>query len=167
MGYNYGMYCEICNSEFKPYNSRSKYCTRECYEKGRRLLAKKNRAELRGYHHRYWRKRSKTDNLYKLTKNIRSLITVSINKAGYIKGSKTETIIGCKYSELLEHLTKTFENRYKRQITKEDKVHIDHIKPLCTAKTEEELLKLNHFSNLQWLLAKDNLKKGSKLNWNN
>ena len=33
---------------------------------------------------------------------------------------------------------------------------IDHIIPLSTATTEEELLKLNHFSNLQPLCSKIN-----------
>ena len=41
--------------------------------------------------------------------------------------------------------------------------HIDHKVPLSLAKTEEELLKLCHFSNLQPLWAKDNLKKGDSI----
>ena len=42
--------------------------------------------------------------------------------------------------------------------------HIDHIVPLVTAKTEEEVIKLNHYTNLQPLWAKDNLSKGGKYN---
>ena len=41
--------------------------------------------------------------------------------------------------------------------------HIDHIIPTCTAKTEEDLIRLNHYTNLQPLWAEENLKKGSKL----
>jgi hypothetical protein len=41
--------------------------------------------------------------------------------------------------------------------------HIDHIIPLATAKTEEEILRLNHYTNLRPLWALDNLKKGSKI----
>mgnify|MGYP002132731409 FL=1 len=40
--------------------------------------------------------------------------------------------------------------------------HIDHIIPLNSAQTEEDLYKLCHYSNLQPLWALDNLKKGSK-----
>lgn len=40
--------------------------------------------------------------------------------------------------------------------------HIDHIKPLCLAKTEDEMYKLNHYTNLQPLEALENLRKSSK-----
>jgi hypothetical protein len=39
--------------------------------------------------------------------------------------------------------------------------HIDHIVPLATAKCEEDVIKLNHFTNLRPLWAADNLKKNS------
>lgn len=41
--------------------------------------------------------------------------------------------------------------------------HIDHITPLSSAKTEEELYKLCHYTNLQPLWAEENLKKGNKI----
>ena len=40
--------------------------------------------------------------------------------------------------------------------------HIDHIIPLSSAKTEDELYRLCHYTNLQPLWAEDNLKKGNK-----
>ena len=40
--------------------------------------------------------------------------------------------------------------------------HIDHKKPLASAKTEEELKKLCHYTNLQPLWALDNIRKGAK-----
>jgi hypothetical protein len=41
--------------------------------------------------------------------------------------------------------------------------HIDHIIPLASADTEEEVLKLYHYTNLQPLWAIDNIRKGSKI----
>jgi len=46
-----------------------------------------------------------------------------------------------------------------------EKVQIDHIKPLKYAKTEEEVIKLCHYTNLQLLKEKDNLEKSFKLDW--
>jgi len=40
--------------------------------------------------------------------------------------------------------------------------HIDHIKPLFLAKTEEDVIKLSHYTNLQPLWATENRKKRSK-----
>ena len=40
--------------------------------------------------------------------------------------------------------------------------HIDHVIPLASAKTEEEIYKLNHYTNLQPLWWYDNLSKGKK-----
>ena len=42
-------------------------------------------------------------------------------------------------------------------------IHLDHIKPLSTANTKEEILILNHYTNFQPLLAIDNLIKNDSL----
>jgi hypothetical protein len=44
-----------------------------------------------------------------------------------------------------------------------DKWHIDHIIPLASAKSPEEVEKLCHYTNLQPLWASDNMSKGAKL----
>jgi hypothetical protein len=41
--------------------------------------------------------------------------------------------------------------------------HIDHIIPLSTAKTEEDVIRLCHYTNLQPLWGEDNIKKGDKI----
>jgi hypothetical protein len=38
--------------------------------------------------------------------------------------------------------------------------HLDHICPMSQAKTKEEVLLLQHYTNLQWISATDNLQKG-------
>ena len=41
--------------------------------------------------------------------------------------------------------------------------HLDHIIPISSANTEEEIIKLNHYTNFQPLWAIDNIKKGNKI----
>jgi hypothetical protein len=89
--------------------------------------------------------------------NMRNTICKYITK----KTQTTFEIIGCTPQELKEHLEKQFvdgmgwENRCEW--------HIDHIIPLSSAKTEEELYQLCHYTNLQPLWAIDNLKKSNNI----
>jgi hypothetical protein len=107
------------------------------------------------------KERRKIDPLFVLTNNLRSrmykfLITLNITKK-----NTTFEIVGCSPEFLKEHLEKQFvsgmswENRTDW--------HIDHIIPLSSAKTEEELYKLCHYTNLKPLWAEENLKKSNKI----
>lgn len=109
--------------------------------------------------------RNKNKKIYKLKLQIRNLIFSSFKKRGLKKSSKTENILGCSLDYFIEYLLKTFENNYGYEWDKKESVHIDHIIPLATAENEDEVIKLNHYTNLQLLKAEDNLKKSNKLNW--
>lgn len=105
-------------------------------------------------------KRLKTDKFFLFKKRVRSLVTQSLKNHGYSKKSKTCEIIGCSFEDFKLHIEKQFqegmswENRHLW--------HIDHRVPLASANTEEEIIKLNHFTNLQPMWAEDNLKKGAR-----
>jgi hypothetical protein len=43
------------------------------------------------------------------------------------------------------------------------KWNIDHIIPISSAQTEEEIYKLNHYTNLQPLWWEENMAKGKKI----
>jgi hypothetical protein len=84
-----------------------------------------------------------------------------VNRVSKSKRNKTFDIVGCSPYDLKEHLEKqfvsgmTWENR--------SEWHIDHIIPLSSAKTEDELYRLCHYTNLQPLWAEENLKKSNKI----
>ena len=90
----------------------------------------------------------------------RSLIGRSIRSMGYKKNSKTEQILGCTFDRFKKHI----EDRFKSGMNwlNHGEWHIDHKKPLALANTQQELIELNHYSNLQPLWASENLSKGSK-----
>jgi hypothetical protein len=102
-----------------------------------------------------------TDPLFKLKCNIRNLIYASIKKRNYYKKSKTITILGCSIDYFKQHL----QNQFTKGMSWENagKWHLDHIYPVSLAKDEEELIRLNHYTNFQPLWAKDNLQKGNKI----
>jgi hypothetical protein len=106
--------------------------------------------------------RFNNDELFAIKKRLRNLIRNSFRKKGYHKlESKTKDIIGLSFNEFKLYMESKFvdgmnwENR--------NKWHIDHIIPLSTAKSAQDLIALSHYTNLQPLWAMDNLKKGDKL----
>jgi hypothetical protein len=121
----------------------------------------KNKEQISKQTKKYMNNRMKTDPLFALTCRIRCLIRGSITNKGYTKKSKTHEILGIDWMGLKEHMERQFiggmnwENR--------DQWHIDHIIPLATAQCEDDIIKLNHYTNLQPLWAEDNFSKGSKI----
>lgn len=129
--------------------------------KERRQYRLNHLEDIRQYYHT----RKEMDVLYKFIIQTRNCIRESIKRKGYTKKSKTFDIVGCDFDTLMNHLRETFKNNYGYDWDGQEDVHIDHIIPLATAKTEEEVLKLCHYKNLQLLKAQDNLEKHDKLDW--
>jgi hypothetical protein len=111
------------------------------------------------------KERMENDIIFKFKRQTRDVIRQSFKRGKYIKEEKTEKIIGCTYMQFIEHLLKTFKNNYGYEWNKKEQVHIDHIIPLSTAKSKEEIIKLCHYTNLQLLKAKDNLRKSNRLDF--
>lgn len=109
-------------------------------------------------------KRRNDDPLFKLSTQVRGLIRASLKKKGYKKDSHTYEILGCDYANFFEHLKTTWRNNYGTEWQGED-YHIDHIIPLATAKTRQEVIDLCYYKNLQMLTPRDNLVKNKNLEW--
>ena len=107
------------------------------------------------------KQRRKTNPLYKLSGNIRSLIYISIKNQGYSKRSKTYKILGCTFEEFKIHLEKQFTKGMTWE--NQGEWHLDHIYPVSLAEDESHLIKLNHYTNFQPLWAIDNIVKGNKI----
>ena len=111
-----------------------------------------------------WLSRRRNDPLFKLSTQARNLIRMSLSGRGYTKDTHTYEILGCDYETLWEHLKNTWLDNYGTEWNGEE-YHIDHIVPLATAKTEQEIKDLCYYKNLQLLKPHDNLVKNKNLNW--
>ena len=107
--------------------------------------------------------RLKTDPLYKLKHSIRNVIRLSFKVKNVRKTSRSVEILGCSFEQFKEHLEGLFEpwmtwdnyGLYKPN-TYNYGWDIDHIIPVSSGLTEEELIQLNHYTNLQPLCSKVN-----------
>jgi hypothetical protein len=130
---------------------RKEVCDKYYHNNKRKIMDKK-----KVYH----KKRRTEEPLFRLQYNLRNRITTAFNRKNIVKGSKTENMLGCDWFFLQKYI----QNKFTEGMTWENygEWHIDHIKPLALAKTEDELIKLNHYTNLQPLWAEENILKGDK-----
>jgi hypothetical protein len=104
-----------------------------------------------------------TDVLYKLKLSMRSRLLSFLKTKQVKKYNGTFQIIGCTPEYLKEYIEKQFFNDMSWVNYGLYGWHIDHKIPLSSAKTEEEMYELCHYTNLQPLWAEDNLKKSDKI----
>lgn len=119
---------------------------------------KNNRDHRRKYLNEYSKMRKKKDPVFKLMNNMRIRINKFLSSKNLTKSSKTSKILGITGSQLKEHLEKQFSigmswDNYGLW-------HIDHIIPLSSCNTIDEVNQLCHYTNLQPLWANDNFVKG-------
>jgi hypothetical protein len=143
---------------------------KEYYKKNSKIIYeklrdynKKNKTKVIQYKNIYNKEKKKSSPLYKVRVLMRDRLNQFFKYSKTNKNNSTINIIGCSPQFLKEYI----ENQFQEGMTWDNHGlfgwHIDHIIPLSSAKTEEEIYKLCHYSNLQPLWAKENLKKSNKL----
>jgi hypothetical protein len=118
-----------------------------------------NKDKLSKQSNDYRKERKQTDPAYKLKLLIRANITNSLKKSGFKKLSHTEQILGCTFDEFKIHI----ENQFNEFMSWDNHgLHngqlnygwdIDHKIPLSSAMCEADIIKLNHYTNLQPLCS--------------
>jgi hypothetical protein len=182
-------HCKYCNKIDSLDNFYSNNIHKSCCKKLRKLYYQQNRDKKLDYTKRYaqnnkekikaykqsyklnpdnkllmnsyFKNKRDNDKLYRIAHAIRNRIKSIFNAKNWKKSQKFKDYLGCSVQELIVHI----ENKFKPGMTWDNhgEWHIDHIVPLSSGKTEEELYKLNHYTNLQPLWAKENLSKGKKI----
>lgn len=107
-----------------------------------------------------WRKKKlETDMLYRLSYNFSKKIRKLIKRNGHTKKDKTIDILGCTFEEFKNHIESlwlpwmNWDNYGLYNGELNYGWDIDHIIPLASATNEEEIIKLNHYTNLQPLCS--------------
>lgn len=145
----------VDNKEHRRVYDAKRYAENKEEEKLRVKLYKKNNKEKVRI---YERERRRNNKVLRLNDNIRRAISKSFENNGYTKNSSTAEILGCSYDDFIQHI----QSQFQEGMTWNNKGewHLDHIIPVSSYKDEDELIKLNHYTNFQPLWAEDNMKKG-------
>lgn len=141
------------------------------YEKNQNKIKEKtllyyyNNMEKRKMSMRIWEKNKlKNDVLFRLKKNLSTTLRKILKSKNFKKGTKDKlSILGTDYKTFKEYLEGLWEpwmnwdnyGKYKKG-TFNYGWDVDHIIPTSKAITEEELYKLNHYTNLRPLCSKVN-----------
>jgi hypothetical protein len=176
--------CGVCGKEHTGnFSHTTKFCSKECSQKSidksnqlsklksnwiEKNIDKVRETKLKSYHKL---KDSPKNKLYKkmysqtlevrLKNALRSRIKIALKKPA--KKTRTHILVGCSIQELKLHIEKQFQPGMTWDNWAQFGWHLDHIKPLSSAKNIEEMESLCHYTNLQPLWWRDNLSKSDKI----
>ena len=109
------------------------------------------------------KKKYHSDPIFKLKTNIGNAIRQGFKRIKFSKNARSQEILGCSFEEFKIYI----ENQFKEGMTWKNhgEWELDHIVPHYLARTEEEIISINHHSNWQPLWKKENgsAGKGYKL----
>lgn len=170
-------YCKVCKNITRRKNrelnkdkrneAQKKYFLNntEQHEKSKKRSLeyyKNNTEKFKDYRAEYEKIRIKTDKIFLLRRRIKCNISGSIKRQNHNKTSKTEDILGCSFEEFKKYIESKFElwmtwenyGLYNGELNYG--WDLDHIIPIASAKSEEDVIKLNHYTNFQPLCSKFN-----------
>ena len=147
------VWCSDCYKQYKIENKQR-------YRETNRKWLCENKEARREYARNYKRNRTQSDPLFKLKCNLRRRTNKCFKAKSWNKNTKTQEMLGANYEVAFKHIESQFKNGMSWD--NHGDWHIDHIIPLSLATTEEEMIKLCHYTNLQPLWAEDNLIKSNK-----
>ena len=142
-------------AEYRKANKEKSRKTKEAWRKN-------NRDKVQAIQSRYVAKKLKTDPLFCLKNRMRVRVCQAMRSSGVYKSDRTLALIGCTSEQLKKHI----ESKFLPGMSWENRKlwHVDHIVPIAAfdLATEDGQKAAFHYSNLQPLWAKDNLKKSAK-----
>lgn len=135
----------------------------ESISKYRVYYAEINKENLNKAKRVRYKTRVETDLLYKLRLSYSVSVRSSFKRKNLNKNCNSHNLLGCSFVEFKLYIESKFESwmnwenygKYKKGVLNYG-WDIDHIIPSSSANNEEELIKLNHYTNLQPLCSYTN-----------
>lgn len=143
-------------------NTRSCGClAQENIKKAWLASRKENPISKTKEYYRLWAiEKRKSSSVYRLHQRISANLKNRLKKINIDKPNPTFQMLGYSPVDLKKHIEKCFSSGMSWDNM--GQWHIDHIVPISTAKTLEDIIRLNQLSNLRPLWAKENLSKHNK-----
>jgi len=157
--------CKSCHKEYSKKNKdneneRSKKWREQNKDKVKKWR-EQNKKHIKEYYSEYQKNRRNTDPLFKMKCYLRTRTWKAFKDNGYPKNTKTQEMLGVDWDVCKAHIERQFIKGMSWGNYGE--WHIDHIIPLSSANTKQEIEKLIHYSNLQPLWAEENLSKNDRI----
>jgi len=164
-GYSY--VCKVCKNRYnKTYYNLNTEAKRDYYLENREGISNNNKAKYyenktfySNKNRKYRNNRLKNDPLFKLRYDIKGTIRDAFRSKNKVKVGSSLDILGCSIIEFKAHLEAQFEpwmNWDNKGLYNGELNYgwdIDHIIPTSSAITEEDIIRLNHYTNLQPLCS--------------
>jgi len=153
------------------YRPVCKQCTREDDRKWRAAHREKEQSRHKQYRSEHkaqmkeYAQKRREDPILRLSDQARQTIWQSFHRKGYRKDTKSAALTGLSSADLTDYLLGTYAKTYGCEWDGIIPVHIDHIVPLSTAESIEDVKRLCYYTNLQLLKAHDNLQKSARLDY--
>jgi len=149
------------NKEYVTERSRKYYNeNKEALTDYQRNYSADNKNAVADRNRNYQKNRRASDPKFAMINRISSRMRQALASKGLAKKTKTMEALGCtsdyfhRYIELQFSKGMNWANR--------DKWHLDHIVPISSAETEEDVIRLSHYLNMRPLWAEENLSKSNK-----
>ena len=163
--------CKECEKKYRDSRKsiRSEYDkkyykeNKEIKDNYKKKYYQKNKTKIIKKITEYQNEKCKNDSIFAFGRKVRNMVRSSFNRKQnrYKKPQRTELILGCSIEEFKNYIESKFTKGMS--LKNHGEWHLDHIIPISSAKSEEEILILNHYTNFQPLWAKENLSKSNKV----
>ena len=172
--------CKTCIIEYqREYNQNNKEKRKKYLKENKEKISKKGKEyyqkNIEKMNRKVYERRKrkmKNDLVYRLKIKLRKKIRESLKNNGYTKKSNTYTILGCSYKDFKIYIESNWEgwmswDNYGLYNGEENYGwDLDHIVPLSSAQCEEDIIRLNHHSNIQPLCSHINRNvKRDNIDW--